>query len=254
MKSILDFLFPDRCRFCGMTLTETESRICPLCLSMLPRIPEPVSEGTSADTLENGWRPELMGEEYDEEEEMQGPASFDGMARKLISGPAYVRSGSLYYYMKGSRISQLVQDFKYRGYDRLAVALGRTLGREMMEAGFFEGVEMIQPVPMSILRQARRGYNQAEMIARGVSEVTGIPICDNLRTKLFHRSQTHKDAAAREASMKGAFRVVHPEELEGRGVVLLDDVCTTGSTLRDAGRALTEVEGVRLYYLTLASV
>lgn len=246
MKSILDLLIPDRCRFCGMALEDGECRICSLCLSQLPRVPRPVSSGTVSEHAADGYEPELMGEDEVEDS--------GGISRKLESGPAYVRAGSLYFYLKGARISQLVQDFKYRGYSRLAVSLGRKLGRELREAGFFEGAEVIQPIPMSAVRKSRRGYNQAEMLARGVSEATGIPVADNLRAKFFHRSQTHKDPTQRENSLSDYFRVIHPEELEGKGVVLLDDVCTTGSTLRHAGRTLKSVPGLRLYYLTLATV
>lgn len=222
--SVLDILMPSACPFCGTPLAKSDVQICSLCMDSLTRIPH-----------DSDWKKEVLD-------------------RKLLPGVPYVEAATLFRYARGSKMAQIVQDFKYRSYPSLAVALGRTLASELAPTGFFNAIDVLLPIPMHWCRKASRGYNQAEMLARGVSEVTGIPLGDNLKAVRFHRTQTRKGPDRRETSMKGYFKVSHPVELEGCSVAVVDDVCTTGATIRNAGEALSDVKGLRLFYLTLASV
>jgi len=135
------------------------------------------------------------------------------------------------------------------GMGRLALDLGRIFGQRV-PATFWDSMDVVIPVPLHPLRQLRRGYNQAERFAAGVVTAEGIPrltfLPKALQRRRNTRTQTKLDKQQRTANLRDAF-VVHDdaaEELDGKGVVLVDDVVTTGATSGACTLRLLEV-GVR---------
>lgn len=101
-------------------------------------------------------------------------------------------------------------------------------------------------------KRARRGYNQADYIARGVAEAAGLEVVDCIRASRSHRPQTSMTLEQRQANLAGTFEVTDPESVRGRGLVIVDDVCTTGATMRTlAGAVSMAVPDCRLYLLSL---
>lgn len=97
---------------------------------------------------------------------------------------------------------------------------------------FFDGIDLIVPVPLHQRKKRLRGYNQSECLVRGVSVVTGIP----MNTKVVIRSrytdtQTHKGQYARWENVRNLFACIFPDGLEGKHLLLVDDVLTTGATV-----------------------
>ncbi len=220
---ILDMLFPRKCHLCGEELAEGERFVCGLCRYRIPRT-------------------------------MYHTMPLNPVEEKLAGGPPFVRATSHFFYSHDSSAASLIYDFKYNCFPSMAREMGYWVGTELLPTGFFAGVDVLQPIAMDPIRQARRGYNQAEMFARGVSAATGIPIGDNLRTTRRHTTQTRKGSIEREKNMKGYFKAYHGEELTDKGVMIIDDVCTTGATLRNAAEALKDVPGIQIFYLTMAAV
>ena len=98
--------------------------------------------------------------------------------------------------------------------------------------GIFEGIDVIVPVPLTKKREKERGYNQSYHIAIGISEATGIPIItDAVRRVVFTESQTRKSKEERQTNVADAFRLVSSAGIEGKHVLLVDDVITTGATI-----------------------
>lgn len=160
---------------------------------------------------------------------------------------------SLMYYQKDSPYASLITHHKYR----YCVEIGRTLGmryaRTLMKAGFFKGIDVVLPMPMFVLKEMWKGFNHAKIIAEGICEVSGIPLGDNLKMVRPRPPQKQLDAEARYANVSHLFAVSHPEELEGLHILLVDDVMTTGSTLRAAASAINKsVPTARISILTLA--
>jgi len=109
------------------------------------------------------------------------------------------------------------------------------------------------PVPLSRKRLRHRGYNQSEMLARGISEITHLPIdTRSVHREHFRKSQTTLSRQERKENVEGLFQLRHPERLEGHHVLLIDDVCTTGATLIACGKAIRHIPGIRISILTLA--
>lgn len=200
LLSLADCLWPRRCAVCGGMLAGAEESICNLCLSKMPRT-------------------------------HMHRARVNAMESLFMAASEFDRAAALYSYSHGSTVAAVIHDFKYNRRPQLAEEMGRELARTIVPSGVMADAELILPVPMHIFKRAGRGYNQSARLARGYSEIAGIPIASNLYARRPHSSQTGRTAGERRANTKGVFAVRRPEQLLGRHILLMDDVCTTGATL-----------------------
>lgn len=221
-QDLRDAIFPRDCPVCGRSLIDGEEFMCMHCDTALPR--------TDFHRVES-----------------------NPVEERLVGRVPIQRATSWFRYKRSSPYVALVHDAKYRGGKRLAIALGAKAARELMPEGFFDSVDVLMPVPMHWRKERKRGYNQAEMIARGISRVTSIPIADNLRAPRSHSTQTRRSAYERYENVRGLFEVIEPAELAGCHILLVDDVLTTGSTILACSEALAAaIPGVRISVMTLA--
>lgn len=221
-RSVLDFVFPRSCCVCGRALYGSEEVLCAECLWRLPRLRYSSVVGNALWTYLN------------EKEEVE-------------------RAMSLFVYKPGGVMGRVVHDFKYRHHPDTARYMGRMLGRELLPTGFFEGIDVMVPMPITRSRRRERGYNQSEELGRGVSEVTGVgmDVC-SVQRRVFARSQTRLSAEERRENLRGAFRIVDVGRLLGRHVLLIDDVITTGATMCSCIGAMRESGVSRISVLSLA--
>ncbi|MBF8290921.1 MAG: ComF family protein [Chloroflexi bacterium] len=156
---------------------------------------------------------------------------------------------------------------KYAGDRRLAVPLGRAVGRRWARAGV--GGQVLVPVPASPDRVRDRGYDQAALIAQAASAVCGLPVRPLLERSRATTAQFDLDREARTGNVANAFRLRHPRSeigppgarpapgdarpmLDGVWVVLVDDVLTTGSTLAACARVLLDDGALAVSAVTVA--
>ena len=116
--------------------------------------------------------------------------------------------------------------------------------------------DTIVPVPLHRIRERQRGFNQAAIIARIISNESGLPIDDHVlrRIKSTERHRAGMDAQDRNRSVERAFAVARAESIEGRSVLLIDDVYTTGSTISAACSSLIGGGALKVSVLTIARV
>ena len=146
LKSLLDLIIPRPCVMCGNRLAVDEPYICRSCNDQLPRT------------------------HYDRK-------PYDNKMAQLFWGLMPVeRAVAWFYYAPNTKTSQTIYDLKYHDQPDIGISMGQLMSREIKESGFFEGIDIIVPVPLAKERQKERGYNQSTMIARGISRETGIPI------------------------------------------------------------------------------
>lgn len=129
---------------------------------------------------------------------------------------------------------------KFKGKYELAVFLGQLLGGIMKQEGI--QADVVVPVPLSEKRFSERGFNQAELIAGGVAEKLGLTVCTEclVRTRHTERQTGLSENSERSANIEGAFAVKNACPVEGKTVLLVDDVATTGQTLHEAACQLLD--------------
>ncbi|BCX02832.1 MAG: amidophosphoribosyltransferase [Candidatus Roseilinea sp.] len=144
-----------------------------------------------------------------------------------------------------------IHRFKYEGWPQLAEAFAAHMSA-IWQAHDLSANDLIVPVPLHAARLRERGFNQSLLLARHVSTATGMPLQTNaLRRVRPTQQQAHLDAAARRENVRNAFAAL-PELIEGRAIVLVDDVFTTGATLMECTNVLNRAGARCVTALTLA--
>lgn len=222
LQSAFRLLFPKRCAVCDATLQDGEEALCFRCNIGMPRT--------------------LYHLEKDNEVE------------KMFWGKMPLeRATSYMFYQKGGDYRRILHLLKYEGRKDLGYTMGRLMAMDVGRNGFFEGIDVIVPIPLHPSRQRERGYNQSECLAEGISAVTGIPVdTSSVRRCVHTQSQTKKSAYERWENVSGIFDAPDKDKLAGKHVLLVDDVLTTGATITACADALADVENIRLSVLTLA--
>jgi ComF family protein len=125
--------------------------------------------------------------------------------------------------------------------------------KELLDSGFFDGITRIVPLPLSKKKQRKRGYNQSEYIARGLSNITGIPVDTTLMKRdIANETQTNKNRDERWENVKDIFSVNTERALENEHILLVDDILTTGATLCSCASTLQNNCGCKISIFTLA--
>ncbi len=165
----------------------------------------------------------------------------------------YKQATAMLVYNKNSTVQRLIHAMKFHGRCDLCTIMGRQLGLDLMGSGRFDDVDLLLPVPLHWRRRLSRGYNQSELLCRGIAEVMQRPISvgDLVRFK-YTRKQSQQTRGRRSSNVDGAFRVAHPQRLAGKHVLLVDDVITSGSTLAACAKALVTVPDIRISVATLS--
>jgi ComF family protein len=157
-----------------------------------------------------------------------------------------------FLYARDAAIATIVHDFKYHRFRGLARYMGRVMARELLSTGFLSSIDYIVPIPMHFMKQARRGYNPAAEVALGLGKEARIPVASNLHATRPHRTQTALTLDQRRENTRNLFKVRNPEQLRDKHILLLDDICTTGSTLLSASETLlSAVPTIKISLLTL---
>lgn len=222
IHDVLNFFFPLYCPVCGNIVSTREQQLCITCELYIPRAA------------------------------FRDPC--DNPVAQIFWGRVNIEAAtSLFRFEKGSRYQKLLHVLKYQGDHKMGIYLGKLLGNEI-KAVFPIQCDYIVPVPLHPKKQKKRGYNQSEIISKGVSMTTGIPVRSDL---LFRRgytsSQTRKSRYERYENVEKVF-CLDAGKLEGLAcsILLIDDVVTTGSTLEACAAVLLEIPGIQVYVATVA--
>lgn len=214
--------FPHNCVGCGSDVVEQDQMLCGTCFFQLPE--------TNFFNYPNN------------------------SVEKVFAGRIKLEAaGSAYYFTKHSILQNLVFELKYRGNKEVGLLLGELTARQMSDSKRFEEIDIIIPLPLNKQKEKKRGYNQAAMIAEGMTKILHKPVMiDAVARNVFTETQTHKDRVSRWKTMQDVFEVSKPEVLKGKHVLLTDDVVTTGATLEACGQAILNTPETRLSIATVA--
>jgi len=223
-RPLFEFVFPPVCYHCGERLDAGGGRLCPCCWNAV----NTVGPGDRA---------------Y---EETLAALAADG----LVTGLA-----SRFYFEKDGPLQSLIHQLKYGGMTAVGVELGREVAVSVRDLPVEPHINGIIPVPLHRARLRERGYNQSEQIARGISAVTGFPVCSRvLRRAKYTESQTALSVDERRRNVEEAFSILPParQSVGGGTFLIVDDVITTGSTIRECSRVLLNGGAARAYACSVA--
>ena len=243
LSAVLAVVFPSECALCGDELAaDAKHLICGNCWSSLqpwlgPKCTTCGLPFASPRTFDSSF-PECSACR-------KHAAAFDG-----------ARSFGIY----SGKLRQVVLRAKFSHDERLGVRLGESLALTWESLPKLCESPLVIPIPLHHSRRRERGFNQAEQLAGGLVLALGrhpgtaVPQVEKscLRRKRATPPQTGLSASARRENLRGAFEVMEPDQVRGRGVVLIDDVMTTGATLSECAHVLKRAGAAQVLGLTLA--
>lgn len=161
------------------------------------------------------------------------------------------RGAAMFYYRKDTAIQKLMHDFKYKSRSEIGLQLGAEYGAILKESGFMHGITAIAPVPLHWRKQKARGYNQAEVFAKGISLSSGVKLYEDFLFKPEeNESQTSKSRGERVDNVEKVYKLNEDYEPKGEHILLIDDVLTTGATLEACAKKIPS--GNKVSMVTMA--
>ena len=158
-----------------------------------------------------------------------------------------------YYFTKDGLLQHLIGQVKYKRHKELGIYLGKLMGHQLKKSARFNDIELLVPLPLNARKEAKRGFNQATLICQGIAQVWYKPIvADAVVRTVFTQSQTNKTRVARWQNMEGVFAIANVNKLQGKHILLVDDITTTGATLEACGSEILQVANTKLSIVTVA--
>lgn len=220
--SLLDLFAPRLCVGCRRRLSVSEHILCNNCLQHMPLT-------------------DYSRHPYD-----------NALARLFWGLFPIERAVAWFFYESNTEMARMIHQMKYHGRSDVAEDMGRQMAVSLLADGFFDGIDGIVPVPLTRRRRWQRGYNQSELIARGISSVISLPIYNKVMERTFFQSsQTHLNISERRENVEHAFRLRSAAGLEGKHLLIVDDIVTTGSTITACALQLSLIPHIRISVLTL---
>ncbi len=225
MSFFLDFFhlfFPRTCLICNKSLYKHEKFICQSCLKELPRSYFHMMKENPVD--QTFW----------------GRVNIEKATSFLI-------------YSKDNKAKEILHEIKYKGKKALATEIGEIFGKELMAESYFDSIDIVLPVPIHPQKKLQRGYNQSDYLAYGLADVFGVKVESNALKKILHNStQTNKNRFERWQNVEDVYQVSDAVDLQGKHILLVDDVVTTGATLEACAKKLLEIPDSKISIATIA--
>lgn len=221
-KHLINLLFPRTCAACGNILLESEDTVCTTCRFLLPK---------------TGY------ENYPD----------NPLAQMFYGQMPFNAVMAEFFFSKTGKVQHLIHGLKYHRCRENGIFLGQEIGKTLLKAADYQNIDYIVPIPLHPKKEKIRGYNQSHVIAEGISEIMNIPIAEKcLVRSVFTDTQTKKSREDRWQNVKDIFNIENHEKLERKHILLVDDVLTTGATLMSAGKALMQIDGIKISVATVA--
>lgn len=230
---LLDLLFPPLCHLCRAFIPDAgEVKLCPSCLERAIPVTAPLCHCCGQPFATSGGTNHLCG-------------------RCSVARQPFLFARSALRYEKV--VKELIHGYKYGYQVKLRRPLALLAAPLLQEAVAGFKADMILPVPLHKKRLRQRGFNQSLLLAELLAKKWHIPLSrNNLRRSRWTEPQINLSATEREENVKGAFALKEPEQFRNKRLLLVDDVYTTGSTVKECSRVLAKECGAKVAVLTIA--
>lgn len=210
IKEFISMIFPEYCLMCEESLVTKEKYICVHCQYHLPKTFFHLE--VENDLVKRFW------------------------------GKVPVKYAFAYLkFTKQGKVQNALHKLKYEGYKEIGEILGNWYGSDLMQCGLANEFDTILPVPLHQSKLKKRGYNQSDTFAKGLSETMLLDWSPHILYKVAAtETQTNKRRLQRWANVKNIFSVKNEESIIGKRILLVDDVITTGSTLEACAKVLLD--------------
>ena len=226
---VLDLLFRPHCLLCK-TATDHPHHLCPACLQQLPEQPE-------NHCLHCGI----------------GTSSAQAGCGLCLNAPNKTADATYFAYRYDYPMTHWIIGLKFSDRSEWSTLLGKLFWRRLKEPLRWESPDILMPIPLHPRRLLARHYNQSALLAGALAHFLHRPLVTNgLKRVKMTQPQTHLSADKRAENVRGAFRA-DPKKVQGRSILLVDDVFTTGSTARAAVQTLKRAGASRVVVACLAA-
>jgi len=221
ISSILKLFYPDLCLTCQANLVKNEMLICTSCRHSLPL--------TDFVDLPNNL-----------------------LELALKGRVPYVAATALLYYKKGGNVQSLIHALKYKNRQEVGAFFAKWMAMELKKSKRFLTIDGIVMVPLHRQRLKERGYNQLSIFSTVLSDELGIPVYESVLIKVSQSSsQTKKSRFSRFEKMNERFHLVDVSLLNGKHVLLVDDVFTTGATIEACANEILKTPNCKISVATM---
>jgi len=218
---LFHFFYPHNCIGCGSDVIENENFLCLECINDLPHTDFAIHANNAVE-------------------------------KKFWGRLALTSAMSEFYFSQDSIVQNMIHELKYRGNKKAGKYFGNLMGKSLLNSNRFK-IDVIIPLPLFERKEKMRGYNQSQIISDGIAEIMSKPVIkNNVIRKVFTETQTKKHRLERWKNVANIFFVTNPAQLEGKHILLVDDVITTGATLEACGSEILKVKDVKLSIASLA--
>lgn len=160
---------------------------------------------------------------------------------------------SLFYFHKDSVVQHLIHQLKYNGREEIGAWLGNWLGEKIKNIKEFQKTDVIIPVPLHKNKLKKRGYNQVALFGKSLARILHREYVDDVLVKIkTNTTQTQKDLWSRFTDSKDIFSIQNEHKIQGKNILLVDDLITTGATVESCYNQLVKAENVKVGLATMA--
>ncbi len=219
---MLNIFFPKLCRGCHKELSANELEICVVCRHELPLA-------------------------------CFHSSGSDEMLQLFYGRVPVVNATSLFYFKKNSLTQKFVHALKYKKVKMIGVIFGAWLGEELKLIDDYKDVDAVIPVPLHKKKLRDRGFNQVEGFGKEIAKALGVSYIDDVLVKVTPtKSQVFKERISRIFSQEEVFTLQNAYKINGKHLLVVDDIITSGATLESCSAKLLKADNVRLSFATIA--